>query len=575
MQKLQTVNAETLLYEPLEKPSFVVDSLIPTGLSLFCGSQKIGKSWLMLKLCLCVSQGIPLWDMPTMEGDVLYLCLEDTFCRIQDRLFRLTDEASGRLHFAVASCKLSDGLIVQLEDYLKDYPDSRLIVIDTLQKVRTASKDNAYASDYGDISLIKDFADRHSLAVIVVHHIRKQNDSDVFNKVSGTTGLTGSADATFVLEKEKRASDTAKLYVTGRDTPYQEYTLRFRDCRWELVERKTQEQLAKETIPDVLFRLVDFMRDKEEWIGTATELLAAMGETETIPTVITKWLNEYRTTFLSENRICYQYTYKKEINRMVAEAGCRTRKDSVMMVETLITASPEFMNQLPPEEQKAYFQTALDFISERVGKQNILSAVVHMDERTPHMHLCFVPITPDNKLSAKAILGNQKSLSEWQTAYHERMSSRWNQLERGQSSMETKRKHVPTWLYKLGGRLDKQYEEIVSALSDINAFNAGKKRDKALDLLSAWLPDVEKFSKEIGKQQAYIDSLKERIGQESDYAGRMRDEKYEQELKVQKANQKIFELQRTNEQMGRLLSKIPPEVLEELQKNHRSRAKER
>ena len=97
MQKLQTVNAETLLYEPLEKPSFVVDSLIPTGLSLFCGSQKIGKSWLMLKLCLCVSQGIPLWNMPTMEGDVLYLCLEDTFCRIQDRLFRLTDEASGRL----------------------------------------------------------------------------------------------------------------------------------------------------------------------------------------------------------------------------------------------------------------------------------------------------------------------------------------------------------------------------------------------------------------------------------------------------------------------------------------------
>ena len=270
-----------------------------------------------------------------------------------------------------------------------------------------------------------------------------------------------------------------------------------------------------------------------------------------------------------------KYTYKKEINKMVAEAGCRTRKDSVMMVETLITASPEFMNSLPPEEQKAYFQTALDFISERVGKQNILSAVVHMDERTPHMHLCFVPLTPDNKLSAKSILGNQKSLSEWQTAYHERMSARWNQLERGQSSMETKRKHIPTWLYKLGGRLDKQYAEIVSALSDINAFNAGKKRDKALEMIAAWLPDVEKFSKEISKQSAYIDSLKERIGQESDYAGRMRDEKYEQELKVQKANQRIFELQRTNEQMGRLLSKIPPEVLEELQKSNRNRARER
>ena len=314
MQKLQTVNADTLLYEPLEKPSFVVDSLIPTGLTLFCGSQKIGKSWLMLKLCLCVSQGISLWDMPTQEGDVLYLCLEDTFCRIQDRLFHLTDEASGRLHFAVASDKLSDGLIVQLEDYLKEYPDSRLIVIDTLQKIRTASKDNAYASDYGDISLIKDFADRHSLAVIVVHHIRKQNDSDVFNKVSGTTGLTGSADATFVLEQESRASNAAKLYVTGRDTPYQEFTLRFRNCSWELVERKEQEQLAKEAIPDILFRLVDFMQGREEWTGTATELLEQMGETGTPPNIMTKQLNEYRASFLSENNIRYSYHRKK---------GCR------------------------------------------------------------------------------------------------------------------------------------------------------------------------------------------------------------------------------------------------------------
>ena len=108
MQKLNMVDADALLYQPLDKPRFVVDGLLPTGLILFCGSQKIGKSWLMLKLCLCVSAG----------------------------------------------------LIVQLEDYLKEYPDSRLIVIDTLQMVRTASKDNAYASDYGDISQIKEFADK-------------------------------------------------------------------------------------------------------------------------------------------------------------------------------------------------------------------------------------------------------------------------------------------------------------------------------------------------------------------------------------------------------------------------------
>ena len=126
-----------------------------------------------------------------------------------------------------------------------------------------------------------------------------------------------------------------------------------------------------------------------------------------------------------------KYTYKKEINRMVAEAGCRTRKDSVMMVETLITASPEFMNQLPPKEQKAYFTMALDFISERVGEKKYPLRCRPHGRENAHMHLCFVPITPDNKLSAKTILGNQKSLSEWQTAYHERMSSRWNQLEQG------------------------------------------------------------------------------------------------------------------------------------------------
>ena len=270
-----------------------------------------------------------------------------------------------------------------------------------------------------------------------------------------------------------------------------------------------------------------------------------------------------------------RYTYKKEINRMVRDAGCKVRRDSVMMVETLITASPEFMNSLPSEQQREYFAMALDFLAERVGRQNILSAVVHMDEKTPHMHLCFCPITPDGKLSAKTLLGNQKKLSEWQTAYHEHMSARWSELERGQSSMITGRRHIPTWLFKLGGRLDKQHEEIVKALSDINAFNAGKKRDKALELLSAWLPDVEKFTRKLAKQSGYIDSLKERIGQEVDYAERMRSGKYEEELKVQKANQKILELQRMNAQMERLIKKIPPEVIEEIQKSNRNKSRER
>ncbi len=270
-----------------------------------------------------------------------------------------------------------------------------------------------------------------------------------------------------------------------------------------------------------------------------------------------------------------RYTYKKEINRMTGAAGCRVRRDSVMLVETLITASPEFMHSLPLAEQRAYFAAALDFVSGRVGKQNIISAVVHMDETTPHMHLCFVPITKEGKLSAKTMLGNQRSLSEWQTAYHAHMSARWPELERGESSMITKRKHIPTWLFKLGGRLDKQHDEIVKALSDINAFNAGKKRDRALALLSTWLPDMERFSREIQKQSDYINSLKQRVSQSEQYADHLRDGRYAEELKVQEANKRIFELQRTNQQLERLVKLIPPEVLAELQKSGRDRPRGR
>lgn len=143
-------------------------------------------------------------------------------------MFRLTNEADKRLHFAVASCKLSDGLLVQLEEYLKEYPDSRLIVIDTLQKIRTASKDNAYANDYVGISLVKDFADRHSLAVVVVHHIRKQNDSDVFNKVSGTMRriqIRETIQSHF--EKEEKLFDmgikTLSLFFIDEVAKYRQY----------------------------------------------------------------------------------------------------------------------------------------------------------------------------------------------------------------------------------------------------------------------------------------------------------------------------------------------------------------
>lgn len=305
MKELETIDAETLLYNPLKETEFIVDEIIPIGFHLFCGASKIGKSWLMLKICLQVSKGEPIWELQTQESDVLYLCLEDTLARIQNRLFKITNEANSKLHFAISTNKISNGLIEQLESYIKKYPQTRLIVIDTLQKIRNTSNDISYASDYGDISILKDFADKNKIAIIAVHHIRKQGDNDVFNRVSGTNGIMGSSDTTFILEKKSRTESTATLYITGRDVEYQEFVLRFNNCDWELINRANQKELEIRETPTVILNIIDFMQNKREWKGSATELLKELEEKEIAPTVITKILNEYHYTKLKESKITY------------------------------------------------------------------------------------------------------------------------------------------------------------------------------------------------------------------------------------------------------------------------------
>ena len=109
--------------------------------------------------------------------------------------------------------------------------------------------------------------------------------------------------------------------------------------------------------------------------------------------------------------------YRAEAERQIAEAECRTRSDSVRLVETLITGSPEFFKGKTGKQIKAYFQHALAFLQERQRPDTFISAVVHMDEKTPHMHVTFVPLTEDNRLTAKEIIGNRKKLTQWQDDY--------------------------------------------------------------------------------------------------------------------------------------------------------------
>jgi hypothetical protein len=260
--------------------------------------------------------------------------------------------------------------------------------------------------------------------------------------------------------------------------------------------------------------------------------------------------------------------YRRKVVQMIAESGCRTRKDSVVMVETLITASPEFMGALPPPERREFFQRALQFMQSKIGRGNIISAVVHMDERTPHMHLSFCPITPDKKLSAKTILGNQAQLSRWQSDYHAAMSKRWPELERGISSMETGRKHIPVWLFKTAERLDKRFAEVQAALADIGAFNAGKKRDRALALLAKWLPDAERFTAQIKKVDGHVKSLEQAVVAAENRAtsihNNLREHIAGKDDELLEARRQAYQLSERLRKQEQLIRKISPEVLAEL-----------
>ena len=189
-----------------------------------------------------------------------------------------------------------------------------------------------------------------------------------------------------------------------------------------------------------------------------------------------------------------QRKYRAEAEKQIAEAGCRTRSDSVRVVEALVTASPEFFKGKKKSEVKAYFQEALDFIREHQDPKNIISAVVHMDEKTPHMHLCFVPLTEDKRLSAKEIVGNKKKLTQWQDRFWEHMVKKYPDLERGESASETGRDHIPPRVFKEMTRLTKQKDKLEDLLTGINPFNAKSRAEEIRKILDTYLPSVEKMA---------------------------------------------------------------------------------
>ncbi len=305
---LAVVDGETLMDAILPKRSFCIETLLPEGISMLGGAPKIGKSWMVLDIGLHVAKGIPIWNLPTMKGTVLYLALEDSLFRIQDRLNRLTDEAPGNLYFAIASGKLADTLCSQIEHFVSEHRDTVLVIIDTFQIVRNNGIDTSYANDYDEVRKLKTLADNLKISLLLVHHLRKQGDSDPVNKLSGTTGISGAMDAIFILDVSKRHARGATLFCTGRDIESRELELNMshESCAWELITDSLEK--PELTLPGEMASLIEMMKVKEEFKGGNTEfaeLLNTISGVSISPKSLKQMMNRWRYQ-LEENHVYFK-----------------------------------------------------------------------------------------------------------------------------------------------------------------------------------------------------------------------------------------------------------------------------
>ncbi len=251
--------------------------------------------------------------------------------------------------------------------------------------------------------------------------------------------------------------------------------------------------------------------------------------------------------------------YRAEAERQISEAGCRTRSDSVRIVEVLITASPEFFEGKKRAEIKEYFNDALDFIKAHQNENTIISAVVHMDEKTPHMHLCFIPITEDGRLSAKDIVGNKKKLTLWQDEFWKHMVKKYPALERGESASKTGRDHIPPRLFKEMTHLNKYRERLEELIVSINPLNKKARIDEISSILDKFLPAAEKMHRDLKRYRTVFKELEAENAALTNKNKELTDKSKESLLR----KLEIAQLERDYAAATELIGRMPLEVLAE------------
>ena len=315
---LHTVSMTELYQTSYKSRPPIIDGLLYGGAYILAGAPKIGKSFLVAQIAYHISTGKKLWDYEVHQGTVLYLALEDDYQRIQSRMFMMYGvEDSSNLYFATAANKIGNGLDEQLEFFMNEHPDTKLVIIDTMQKIREVGGEAySYASDYEIIGKLKQFADKHSICVLTVHHTRKQPAGDTFEMISGTTGLLGCADGSLLMQKKKRTSLEATIDVVGRDQQDQILYLS-KDPNtqiWNL--DRTETELHREP-PDPTLEAVARLVTSEqpEWTGSPSELAEAL-DTGMAANALTKYLNIKCGRLKDEYGISYENKAKHSGRRV-------------------------------------------------------------------------------------------------------------------------------------------------------------------------------------------------------------------------------------------------------------------
>ena len=344
---LEVYQAAELYGKQLEHTRMIVPRMVPAGLTVLAGAPKRGKSWLALALAIAVASGGTFLGQRCTRGDVLYLDLESRQYRVQDRLSKLiVGPAPAGLYIAHKAEPLGSRLYQQLETWAASASDPALIIIDTLGRVKNGSghrSENAYEADTRQYGGLQSWATEHKLAVVVVHHLRKVKDSDDwFDKINGSNGLVGAADAVLGLGGA-RGEQVSKLMVSGRDIDGDyDMSIRFANGKW-LLEASNSEQYQEERAfmsSTLIQGVYALMLERHEWQGSATQLIDDIVDATQLPLNIsgqkevTSELQRFQTLLFEREGILFGYRRQGQRRVMFLRNTRVDSKQTKMEVET-------------------------------------------------------------------------------------------------------------------------------------------------------------------------------------------------------------------------------------------------